>query len=953
MNNYKSFNFNEIISDDENAVCSYSYSGNSESGTDYTLLIVSAGSPNPDCVRGKIGAEFAVEVCKNLVEDLITKDKDLRNNEEKLKNFIKVLWDKKVIAHYNSDNGNAGSAQILDLYDCTLVMMISYKNYNMCLSLGDNSCAVCFPDKSSISIPQNDNLKSSLAEAAPVFEAVFLEKQPAAVYLSSAGIKNSFKALPAPLDPYKFFYNKCCEKLFYRGVLCVDEIQAKLNRVTKVTKENIAFACMFNSGLLSEYAKPDEPTVCESSEIKKLLECDKIRCRLDTYEESILYAINRGHWDLFNKPEVKDSKGVTLLARDPRKDIKNGVVGIDFGTKSTVVVRQDDTNRIVPIRIGTGNLGAAVKESDFENPTFIECSDIVSFLEKYYSREGRPETSCNDLFISYDAFNSFKSCPPESYYAYFSELKQWVNNEKKNSKIKDKKEKVFSLSYNNSKENSEINPIELYAYYIGMYINNMRNGIYMKYLLSFPVGYSRTTRENIRKSFESGIKKSLPESIVSDNKVMEKFNVSLGISEPAAYAVSALEMSKLDPADENEKYMYGIFDFGGGTTDFDFGLWRGASEEENDMEGYDYVLECFGADSDVTLGGENILELLAYTVFKENIDTARDKELSCSLPVGEAPPIGDVLLITDSQVAMRNMSIIKEELRPLWHQEEGWIEKYKANNDEQDNNEEFIETTLYSRNGKSVPNCRLILNSEELIDIIKKRIEKGVAAFFRCMVKTFKDYAEILKNVDKIYIFLAGNSSKSRFVKELFDAEIRKYYDKFKCIDSSARENYFVLIEPLQDLSVDSRYIPNGKTSVAYGLVKSREGSTIKIVKNYETDSDSEARFKYYLGSERKGKFDCRLSPKKTEYNEWIKFQGASSRKIIRLYYTTDSSADVASLIMNIEEAHYKEIAITPEEGKYLFIRTCSPTEIEYAVAESSENIKTGRVNITKLDFYK
>ena len=151
-----------------------------------------------------------------------------------------------------------------------------------------------------------------------------------------------------------------------------------------------------------------------------------------------------------------------------------------------------------------------------------------------------------------------------------------------------------------------------------MYINNMRNGIYLKYVMSFPVKYSKDTKEIIRKSFENGLKKSLPKTIVDDDDIMSKFSVKYQISEPAAYAVTALEQAGFKPKDENEKYLYGIFDFGGGTTDFDFGIWRGASDDEYDSYNCDYVLECFGADSDVRLGGENILEMLAYNVFKDN-----------------------------------------------------------------------------------------------------------------------------------------------------------------------------------------------------------------------------------------------------------------------------------------------------------------------------------------------
>ena len=57
--------------------------------------------------------------------------------------------------------------------------------------------------------------------------------------------------------------------------------------------------------------------------------------------------------------------------------------------------------------------------------------------------------------------------------------------------------------------------------------------------------------------------------------------------------------------EEDEKIFYGIFDFGGGTTDFDFGIWRQPTEDEEDD--FDYVIEHFGASGDRTLGGENLL----------------------------------------------------------------------------------------------------------------------------------------------------------------------------------------------------------------------------------------------------------------------------------------------------------------------------------------------------------
>ena len=107
---------------------------------------------------------------------------------------------------------------------------------------------------------------------------------------------------------------------------------------------------------------------------------------------------------------------------------------------------------------------------------------------------------------------------------------------------------------------------------------------------------------------------------------MKKFRVTAGASEPAAYAICALQEYGFEP-EEDEKTYYGVFDFGGGTTDFDFGIWREAGLKERR---YDYVIEHFAAGGDRYLGGENMLELLAFEVFKKNQNTMR--ELNIPLP---------------------------------------------------------------------------------------------------------------------------------------------------------------------------------------------------------------------------------------------------------------------------------------------------------------------------------
>lgn len=739
--------------------------------------------------------------------------------------------------------------------------------------------------------------------------------------------------------------------IYLPGSKILNGSKINLNELTKyglsVSDTTVSYRLETSNEINQESEKLD-------GNIQDLLDCDKKRCGLASYEKEMLYDIKAGHWEVFETANESMWNDDKLIARDPRIDIKkNGVIGIDFGTKSTVVVKQEGSNEIRPIRIGSLSLKAEVAESDYENPTIISCMSISKFLRDYDSKKGRPETSCEDLFVSYNAYQDYKNCPTENFYAYYSDLKQWSNAEKGNAVVLDIREKEkYSLEEECSLEKHSLNPIEVYAYYIGMYINNMRNGIYLKYIMSFPVKYSKATKELIRKSFEKGLKKSLPNSIAEDSEIMSKFSVEYQISEPAAYAVTALEQSGFKPHDENEKYLYGIFDFGGGTTDFDFGVWRGASDEEYDKYNCDYLLECFGADSDVRLGGENILEMLAYQVFKDNKSMAAEKKIACALPADEIAFIGGEHLISNSQSANRNLTLLKEALRPLWEQHEDWENTYikknkvKSKEDiEESVKEECIEIQMYDFNGKAVPNCCFEIDTSKLIELIKKRIQKGVDAFFNCIEKSILRNQVAQFASEKIYIFLAGNSCKSIFVKEIFEKTIQKYNKEYAQIGNKD-QNRFELIEPLKNQTMDLQYIPNAKTSVAYGLVKSRPGGKIYVKKNYETDSKEETRFKYYLGSDRRGYFDCKLAPMltddegqtKTSYLVWKKFQGAGMGTA-RIYYTEDPRADSKAEKLDINNIPFHEVSFEPAEDSYLYVRAIKPSVIEYTVADSEEQI--------------
>ena len=660
----------------------------------------------------------------------------------------------------------------------------------------------------------------------------------------------------------------------------------------------------------------------EMPKLKYYLSIDKERINIDDYRENRLLDPNVGHWDLKeeDKKELKELLGKDVYSRDPKLDInQGGIVGIDFGTKSTVVVYQKDTNNILPMRISGEELNKEARDTDYENPTVIEFRDLVKFKKDYDEEIGRPNTKWEDITISHTAFRHLMDGTSEQFDSIISDIKQWTVN--KNAKIEviiDKKGNKISLPpYLDLDDNDEnyIDPVEIYAYYIGSYINTMRNGIYLEYYLSFPVTYEKAVREKILKSFEKGIRKSLPVQIQKDEKIMKKFRVKHGSNEPAAYAVCALKKLKIEP-EENEKIYYGVFDFGGGTTDFDFGIWKNSEDEDE----YDYELEHFGAGGDIHLGGENILKELAYKVFSNNTSELRKRKIQYVRPEWCPEISGEETLVEYTREAKLNTRKLAEEnLRSIWEEKgTGRIDSVPVN--------------LFNADGSLETGIDLKINEEELKNLIKDKIEKGIKNFFIKLEDAFKD-----EDVKRVHIFLAGNSCRHSFVNEIFERYVAEMKDKMELVIYD--------LKAIKESDNDSKI--TGKTGVAYGLIYSRKGGKIKVTNRDEKENvANEINFKFYLGNSKKDKFNPIITPS-SSYGKF-EYLGILTSDIFEIYYTSSPEAQTGKMAIGKDDPKIKRISLNEdydEDEKYrIYIKAVTPDKISYAIVKKEEDIETKEI---------
>ena len=658
------------------------------------------------------------------------------------------------------------------------------------------------------------------------------------------------------------------------------------------------------------------------------------RFRSKKYDTEI-YDRNKGSWDIFeatdeNNDVVIDGEKINeeildrkIYGRNPKNDIvKSGVIGIDFGTKSTVVVSYKDDNegingsKTLPIRI-SGNLDAIERTENYENATIIHFDNIEKFITEYLSSEGRPYTHYDDIQVSVDAENELKRTQNNfDINEFMLDLKQWSANKNKKKTIADKTGKEIILNGYLELNENEFDPIEIYAYYIGCRINNMAQySIFLEYILSFPVTYELEVKNKILNSFRKGIMKSLPNSILNDEEIMKNFRVKFGASEPASYAITALKKFCVEPDLENE-IGYSVFDFGGGTTDFSYGIYR---EKENSRK-YDYEIQELESGGDKYLGGENLLSLIAFDVFLQNREKMFEKGYEISLPINQKSKIGFETFVSESNQAEYNMKKIMESMRDYW---EGKLEETEK---------EKLKKTIYlSNKSGQYQNEELDIDYNRLDEILKKNIYNGVISFLEKFKVVFDG-----KKLKEIYIFLAGNSSKSKFVEEIFENELTEEF----------KQKYNIILKDAYSIEneTEGEVIGlNSKTGVAFGLVELREGNGEVEYRPFRNiTKNEEINFKYCIGYSKKRRF-VPIIDFNTKYNEWIKYDDIENENSIEVLYSGDTRAEGKEFPAS--ECLRIRILVQDDESGSLFIRLKNPNTIEYVICKDIKDIDKTKIS--------
>lgn len=689
--------------------------------------------------------------------------------------------------------------------------------------------------------------------------------------------------------------------------------------------------------------KPEAPQNIESpaptavfEQENRLLLADTERNGYPPLDAAMLHDPLRGHWDLWPENGGQTSQGRQVIpveegrmARNPAGDIqKHTPVCIDFGTSSTVVALRENGSRRL-LRIGISDWQEAVSPRHFENPTAVEFIDAKAFAEPWTSEPWRPHVLWTSLKCSHQAKDDISTVStPQTLYSILGDLKTWIRNVDSHppQDMRDQKGNTLQLTPDTAAPEERapltLNPLEIYAFHLGLAINNQyrSNGrIYHEYFLSFPATFGTATRERIRSAFEVGLKRSLPASLGMQAHWQETtpLVVREGAVEPVAYAAAVLGEDGLEPTDAG--LAFGVFDFGGGTTDFAFGVYRAATEEEENRKGWENVLQLLDVQGEPDLGGEILLHLLTFTVVSHNKSLVLEKELPFVLPRTEKGiPTGMERIFEDSLIARTNTTRMMEYLRPLWEKGPEALDS---------ENEGILRITLQNRSGCDMEMVEFKIARESLTTLLHDRILAGVRSFFVTCQQAFHRH-----NVSigaQLHILLAGNACRSPLVKSCFEEHMQTITQQ-----ENFKENHF----QLHDIRLPDENDPEGvtlKTGVALGLCNTMPGESTGICPIPELANPDKV-FLYAFGKFRRSLLKPVLS-RFSDPDTWVPLGLVPESQRVVVGYTDSPLALEENTDSQIrrDDAKCSEQSLDwPAEdiGHAIFVRPAGPNAVEVAL---------------------
>jgi hypothetical protein len=669
----------------------------------------------------------------------------------------------------------------------------------------------------------------------------------------------------------------------------------------------------------------------------------KVVADLDPTPGSLLVDPDRGFWDgaryigIRQMAIVRQGKVVGLAARggrvekdqappdvvrrDPKRDIRDAWVAVDVGARTTTVAIRGARMSPQLIRIGTRE--PPVVHADFETPSEICLNNVGRALKSWRDRVILPMTRFEDVRVGH-ASRGFRTesadKAPVRAAATITDLtmvrerveKQvpyplfGVQDQDTTEKLKKPAPPI--VDEDGIGAHDPFDPIELFAYQVGLHVNNPARGIHTRYAITMPTGWTDARRQSVLIAFRRGFFRSLPAGMVEYHDLE---NLVVEDARPTAINFAAYSFRAFSISPKDGPINFGIFEVGATEAGLLFGTLREANSEER-RDGKERVFEYLEPSALSWLGGERLLHRLAYRVYVASEEAVREARVPFEKPEEEDELEDAEELIQTSAIARANVVLLKDLVRPL------------------------LEGDATARVASSVKLLDLDRHTVEVpLRVERVRLKMALDDWF---AQAAAEFAEALRNAlnriargsdpyDGLRIILGGRVSMNPKLQEQLE----------KLLPDNVRLHRF------REPDRTNLGAPTVKTAAALGVLSLKYDPVGAARRLEERDA-----FRFRVGRARHGQLADTLDPS-VEYDEWREM-GACNRPDIEVrFMSADDDGEVAADDPRVMRS-VCNLGIDAV-GKRVYLRAVGTTNVEVAVGppggEPDDTVSTWFIDLT------
>jgi hypothetical protein len=607
----------------------------------------------------------------------------------------------------------------------------------------------------------------------------------------------------------------------------------------------------------------------------------------------------------------KDPLPPEIKRRDPKLDVLKAVCAIDVGACTTVVALRSERSQPEIVRVGPASNVSV--PADYESPTELSFTNLARTVKAWRDRVILPLTRWEDATVGATA-KSARLRPgadqgqraaatvsmlpllrerierADAARAAGAEVPQFRLRGAEDPDTAEllRKPAPPIIDEDGIGAHDPFDPLELYAYQIGLTVNQRSRGIVLRYSVAMPTGWSPERRKSVLIAFRRGIYRSLPAGLVDyhDTETLEVLDAG-----PATIplTVQALRIFNIQPKLEAQSIV--TIDAGASETGILFSILRNAKPDERE-NGLDKVIEHLEPTAIPWLGAERLLHRLAYRVFLANQLLLGAMRVRFEKPDEEDHLPDDASLIAPSPEGRANVGFLKDALRPFF---EGSTVKVPPT----------VRVVTEQGDTKDVA---VEIDREDLTRNIDGWFEAASHAFHGALDGALQKIGREPDRFDGLRVIVGGRMGMNQ-----------RFADHFlKPLPQS------VLVHRFREPDKSNISAPTVKTATALGVLAMRFDRVGPKLRAEKRDA-----FRYRVGRARHGQLADVLDPS-VDYDAWREMGACLKPEVEILFMMADDDGDVAADDPRVSRA---TCALGPRAvGHRLYLRAVGAARVEISV---------------------